>query len=237
MMMLCGVSMPIFYWKYFTKDGKCIEDQRKSVCMAELRERGWMILGNPGCYMVYDVEVNAPLTQKDALWFYTQLKTIGWRIPQTPEDILKNGFRLCFADLKRKQGIVMPELGGILTVVRYVHEFPNLVKRFQTMDSLYRPGKLLWEKLSLAHVVGDTGMENSNHLLFPRVLYNDEYGHIGISWGGVLDKFAKSKIVLSRNHTNWHIHDTFQTIRYNKPVYANYKETEAGVKDALAYYA
>lgn len=112
------------------------------------------------------------VNQSIALRYLTELKKIPFHIPQTAEELLKDGYHVKFEDFRKKAGhISIVELVGTLVAIRYIEECMPIVHKFLNLIDLY-PEIDRWKALYTAgfvkRVSGELpifGEVNGNHTL------------------------------------------------------------------------
>ena len=105
--------------------------------------------------ILYKVKCNS-IEVSDAKLYLAHLKTIGFPITQTSQQVLTNGFLLDFNNCVFKDKIRAPAIGAALTVVRYVEEFSRIIGRFLNLLDI-DPTLDLWLAFRLAHVFAVAG--------------------------------------------------------------------------------
>lgn len=163
-------------------------------------------------YILYKVRPHGDLSTENTRAFLSLLKSIGFPIVQTPEEVLDKGFMLSLEQCKCNGGIRVPLVGGTLTVVRYLEEFTKTVANALNILNI-NPSMNPWDVLRLAHLCQTQGpLRSTQWYGFGHCLFT--FPHLGGNpqkpWDKVQEDLAKAPI-WSPNFGNWRINITFGT--------------------------
>ena len=190
------------------KKGEVLSKRRSQACFSEFPYNRQAWFTDIGA-ILYKVEPRKIKTN-DALLYLAHLKTIGFPITQTPEQVLENGFLLDFNNCVFNKQIRAPAIGAALTVVRYLEEFPRIIGRFLNLLDI-DPTLDLWLAFRLAHVFAVAGTRIHNdyfgmgHCLFT---YPYNGGHPTKTWPQVIESLEKSR-PWKQSFASWDINLTY----------------------------
>ena len=108
------------------KDEKIIAVREDQACFSDLAHIRDNKEFDRIAYINYRVKVTQT-TKTDAKNYLQCLKDIGFKINQTPSDILTNGYMMNLVNFRRGLHVYASEIGAHITVVRYVDEFGEII--------------------------------------------------------------------------------------------------------------
>lgn len=144
-------------YQLLDKNKKILATRVKQPCFSEFT---WFRQQKPFtftdiAYINYQVKTH--MSVEESIAYLNILKDIGFTLTQTPEEILEKGYLLCLEDFRKTKHIYAGEIGGHLTVVRYLEEFNRTIAN--TLNILdISPDLDKWWAFQIAHVCDAIGV-------------------------------------------------------------------------------